>query len=80
MPRLKRLSGKNLIAIFENLGFAVLSTRGSHIKLRRVWLKERQTLTIPNHPDLDPGTCRAIFRQACRYIDPEELRSYFYSK
>ncbi len=79
MPRLKRLSGKEIIAILARFGFVIRSTRGSHIKLQRIHLENQQSLTIPNHPELDPGTCRAIFRQACRYIDPEDLRPWFYS-
>jgi len=29
--------------------------------------------------ELDPGTTRAIFHQASRYISEEELRQYFYA-
>ena len=79
MPRLKRLSGKDILIILERFGFVVISVRGSHSKLRRTHLGEKQTLTIPNHPELDSGTCRAIFRQACRYIDPEKLKPWFYN-
>ena len=79
MPRLRRLSGQAVITILERFGFALVSWRGSHVKMRRMWMGEKQTITIPNHPELDPGTCRAIFRQACRYINPDELKPYFYS-
>jgi predicted RNA binding protein YcfA (HicA-like mRNA interferase family) len=79
VPRLKRLSGKEIIAILARFGFEIRSARGSHIKLQRIFLGNQQSLTIPNHPELDPGTCRAIFRQASRFIDPEELRPWFYS-
>ena len=33
-----------------------------------------QTLTVPAHPELDTGTCRAIFRQATRFVADEDLR------
>lgn len=80
MPKLKRLSGKELIALFARFGFDVTSQRGSHMKLARISASgERQTLTIPNHPELDTGTCRAILRQASRYIPQEQLHPYFYS-
>jgi hypothetical protein len=39
----------------------------------------RQTLTIPNHRELDTGTLKAIYRQALRYVGDEELRPHFYS-
>jgi predicted RNA binding protein YcfA (HicA-like mRNA interferase family) len=79
VPRLKRLSGKEVLSILGRFGFMISSVRGSHIKLQRIYLGNKQSLTIPNHPELDPGTCRAIFRQACRYINPDELRPWFYS-
>jgi len=80
MPKLKRLSGSDAVSIFQHFGFSILSQRGSHIKLRRIsQVGERQTLTIPNHRQLDTGTCRGIFRQACRYISPDDLRPFFYT-
>ena len=80
MPKLRRLSGNEVIASLEHFGFAVLAQSGSHVKLRRVTSTgEKQTLTIPRHKELDTGTLRAIFRQASRYISSDELRSYFYS-
>jgi hypothetical protein len=39
----------------------------------------RQTLTIPNHRELDTGTLKAIYRQALRYVEAKELRPHFYS-
>lgn len=80
MPRLKTLSGPDVVKIFSEFGFLIASQRGSHIKLRRVLPDgTRQALTIPNHRELDTGTLRAIYRQALRYISDEELRQYFYS-
>jgi len=80
MPKLRRLSGVEVIRIFEQFGFAVHSQRGSHVKLRRYGSSgNRQTLTIPYHRELDTGTLRAIFRQATRYITDDKLRPYFYT-
>jgi predicted RNA binding protein YcfA (HicA-like mRNA interferase family) len=80
VPKLKRLSGKAVIAILAGFGFAVVSQRGSHVKLQRVLTSGgRQILTVPSHDELDPGTCRAIFRQASRYIPAEQLHPHFYT-
>jgi len=80
MPKLKRLSAAEVVSILQSFGFFILAQRGSHIKLRRVnQVGEKQTLTVPNHRQLDTGTCQAIFRQACRYISPDDLRPLFYS-
>jgi predicted RNA binding protein YcfA (HicA-like mRNA interferase family) len=80
MPKLKRLSGEEVIKIFASFGFVIAAQRGSHVKLRRVLADgTRQTLTIPNHKELDTGTLRAIYRQALRYIPDTELQPHFYS-
>lgn len=79
-PRLKRLSGREVIAILGRFGFEQVSQRGSHVKLQRIIDAEpKETLTIPVHSELDLGTIRAIFRQASRYIPTEELRQHFYT-
>ncbi|SJM93001.1 Putative periplasmic or secreted lipoprotein (fragment) [Crenothrix polyspora] len=36
MPKLRRLTAKELLAIFARFGFAIVSQRGSHIKLMRM--------------------------------------------
>jgi predicted RNA binding protein YcfA (HicA-like mRNA interferase family) len=80
VPKLKRLSGREVVSILAGFGFTVASQKGSHVKLVRVTPNgERQSLTVPNHPELDTGTCRAILRQASRYIPVTELHTHFYS-
>lgn len=80
MPKLRRLSGAEVVRIFEQFGFTVYAQRGSHVKLRRIgFAGEKQTLTIPTHQELDTGTLRAIFRQAGQYISESELRTWFYT-
>ena len=61
MPRLRRLSGAEIVAILGRFGFTIHSQRGSHIKLRRALPDGTiETLTVPAHRELDTGTCRAI--------------------
>jgi len=80
MPKLRRLSGSEIVKILSIFGFSIFSQRGSHIKLRRITESgEKQSLTIANHSQLDTGTCRAILRQASRYISADELKPYFYT-
>jgi len=79
MPRLKVLSGREVVKIFAKFGFKVVSQRGSHVKLRRVLPDgTKQTLTVPLHDELDKGTLKAIIRQASRFIPEDELKPYFY--
>ncbi len=78
MPKLKVLSSKDIIKILESFDFEVVSQKGSHVKLRRILKETKQTLTIPDHKELDKGTIRAIFNQASKYIPVEELKEFFY--
>lgn len=80
MPKLKRLSGKDVIETFEKFNFSIVAQKGSHVKLRRMANGVNQTLTIPNHKELDRGTIKAIYSQALRYINESELQDHFYSK
>jgi predicted RNA binding protein YcfA (HicA-like mRNA interferase family) len=80
MPKLRTLSGGDLIRMFARFGFREISQRGSHVKLRRVLVNGvRENLTVPSHDELDRGTLQAIYRQASRYITEAELRSHFYT-
>lgn len=79
MPKLRRLSGAQLIAILSGFGFSVVGQKGSHIKLARLISGRRQILTVPNHRELDTGTLRAIYRQAGSFIPETELAKKFYT-
>lgn len=79
--KLRQLSGREVLAALASLGFQAVKTEGSHAKLRRVLPSgERQTLTVPTHKTLSPGTLHAIFRQACRYVAEDDLKPWFFTK
>lgn len=80
MPKLKNLSGADVVAIFESFGFAVSAQRGSHVKLKRKNGMANQTLTVPLHKEMDKGTLKAIYNQASRYIQENDLHPHFYSE
>ena len=81
MPKLKNLSGEELIKIFLTFNFIMAAQKGSHIKLARIKKDgTKQTLTIPNHSEMDKGTLKAIYRQALRYISENELKYHFYNE
>lgn len=80
MPKLKILSGGDIIKIFEEIGFSIEYQKGSHVKLKRMINDNaKQTLTIPRHKELDKGTIKAIYNQALVYVAERDLRKYFYS-
>ena len=79
MPKLRVLSGEEVVRVLSKFGFEVVSQKGSHVKLRRVLPDgTKQTLTVPIHEELDKGTLKAIIRQASRYLPEEELKPHFY--
>jgi predicted RNA binding protein YcfA (HicA-like mRNA interferase family) len=80
-PRLRRLTSRELLRGLAGFGFEVVSTRGSHAKLRRVLPGgDRQILTVPIHNEPAAGTLRAIFRRTCRFVQESELRPLFFRK
>ncbi len=80
MPKLKTLSGKDVVKILEKFGFFVSGQKGSHTKLKRTKGEDSQILTIPNHKELDKGTLKAIYNQSLRYLSDEEMRDHFYGE
>jgi len=69
MPKLRVLSGQDVLRILDSFGFATIAQRGSHIKVRRLLPSgPHQSLTVPLHREIDRGTLMAIYRQACRFI------------
>jgi predicted RNA binding protein YcfA (HicA-like mRNA interferase family) len=80
-PKLRILGGRDVLRALGACGFVVMSTRGSHAKLRRMLADgTRQTLTVPLNRTLAAGTLQAIFRPACRYIPESELRPRFFGE
>jgi predicted RNA binding protein YcfA (HicA-like mRNA interferase family) len=90
MPKLRRLSGQDVVRILERFGFVVIRIRGSHHILRRVVkingsdgkeTEDVQTVNVPVHgrKPLGPGMLRRIYRDTLRYISAKELEGNFYT-
>jgi predicted RNA binding protein YcfA (HicA-like mRNA interferase family) len=81
MSKLRVLSGGEVLKILGEFGFEDYTQRGSHIKLRRVVAGGRiQTITVPNHSEIDRGTLHAIYRQASRFVPESELLHKFFTQ
>ena len=81
MTRLRQMSAREVLRALGKFGFHVVSTRGSHAKLRRVLASgEQQTLAVPLHKQLATGTLHSIFQDACRYIPEADLRPWFFTE
>ena len=81
MPRLRRLSARDIVRLLRGFGFEVISMRGSHAKLVRVRPSGgREILIVPMHRELTAGTAHAIYRQASRFVPVDELRPGFFTE
>jgi len=80
MPRLRRLTAREVLKILADFGFFVGTTRGSDAKVVRVLHSGgRQALTVALDGELAVGTLQAIYRQESRFIAEADLRERFYS-
>jgi predicted RNA binding protein YcfA (HicA-like mRNA interferase family) len=79
MPKLKRLSGKQVLAFCKLQGFELVRQKGSHCNILRVIGGRKQVVTIPNHREIDRGTLTGIYKQLARYVSDNELRVFFYT-
>jgi predicted RNA binding protein YcfA (HicA-like mRNA interferase family) len=89
MPKLRRLSGTEVVKILNGFGFKVVRVRGSHHVLRRTIEIETatgekttvtQTVNIPVHANqtLAIGMMQRIFKDVSYYIPEETLRRHFF--
>lgn len=68
-PSLPRLSGAEVIAALEKLGFVRARQKGSHVMLRR----DQSGSVVPLHRERKTGTLSGVLKQAG--VSLEELQS-----
>ena len=68
MPKLPRVSGREVVKRLERLG----CQRGSHVVLRKDSAEGAVGCVVPLHDDLAVGTLRGVLRQAG--VTAEEFR------
>ena len=79
MPRLRDLSGDDVIGVLRDFGFAVVERKGELVKLRKMTGRgEARTMTFPRVPVLDRLTLTAIYHEASQYVLEVRLRQRFY--
>lgn len=64
MPKLRRLSGREVCKILEAHGFAQVRQRGSHIVMQRKLPGTTITVPVPDHREIKTGTLLSIIRQS----------------
>lgn len=62
MARLPRLSGREVVRVFESLGWEKVRQSSSHIILVREG--HQTTLSVPDHKEVAVGTLRSLIRSA----------------
>lgn len=72
MPKLKKLSGLELVKILCNdFGFVTKRQKGSHVLLVKETAYGKTGCVVPLHRELKMGTLKGILEQAC--ISEEEF-------
>jgi predicted RNA binding protein YcfA (HicA-like mRNA interferase family) len=64
MPKLRQVSGEEVIRALERLGFMQVRQRGSHVVLKKYTLDGVVGCVEPLHDELAIGTLRGILKQA----------------
>jgi len=62
MGKLKVISGKRLVQIFEKFGWVEVRSKSNHIIM--IKSGEIVTLSIPDHDEVAKGTLRSLIRSA----------------
>jgi len=67
MSRLPSVSGQQVVAALQRIGFRIRRQHGSHIIMRRD--EPFAQTVVPEHREIDRGTLRAILRQIDLSVD-----------
>ena len=79
MNKLKQLSGKEVVKIFESHGFIVARTTGSHVRLTLKNDNFSYHVTIPLHDSLKKGLIHGIVKDFEICFGKEEAEKYFFN-
>jgi predicted RNA binding protein YcfA (HicA-like mRNA interferase family) len=64
LAKLRVLSGRDVIRILTDQGFATVRQRGSHIVMQKKLANTTITVPVPDHKELRIGTLQSIIRQS----------------
>jgi predicted RNA binding protein YcfA (HicA-like mRNA interferase family) len=64
LPRLRRLSGRDVCILLEAHGFVRVRQRGSHVVMQKRLESTTITVPVPDHGELRLGTLSSIIRQS----------------
>jgi predicted RNA binding protein YcfA (HicA-like mRNA interferase family) len=64
MPKLRVLSGRQLMAILAEHGFQEVRQKGSHVIMQLTHVDGSVTIPVPDHREIRIGTLMSIVRQS----------------
>ena len=73
MPKLPRISGKEIIRTFEKLGYVQVRQHGSHVIMVKYFDDRKVGCAIPKHDTVAVGTLNGILKQV--HVSTEEFIS-----
>ncbi|KKR91427.1 MAG: YcfA family protein [Candidatus Falkowbacteria bacterium GW2011_GWA2_41_14] len=79
MPKLKQFSGKEIVRIFEEYGFEVRRTVGSHVRLTLMQNDSSYHVTIPLHKQIKKGTLCCIIKDFELCFGKNETENCFFN-
>lgn len=77
MPKLRIVSGKEIISLLSKHHFSILRQKGSHVRL--IHVPSKIEVTVPLHREIDRGTLRSILRTIEPCLTQKELQGVFYT-
>ncbi len=77
MPKLRVISGKDIIAILLKKHFSIVRQKGSHARL--IHIPTGTEVTIPLHREVDRGTLKSILRTIETCMNQKEIHEIFYT-
>lgn len=79
MPRMKVLSGREIVRFLERSGFILVSQNGSHIKMIHTSI-QGSTIIVPNHREVKRGLLGGIIKKCMECLESGTVRDFFYTK
>ena len=75
MPKLPAIKARTFIRYLESVGFTIIRTKGSHVRLRS---NDGRVTTVPMHGNMDipKGLLRKIIREDLEMTLDTFLKSY----
>lgn len=74
-PKLRQISGLDLVKALQKLGYEVVRQKGSHVRLRKTTAVGVHNITVPEHKTVAKGTLNDILTKVSLWnnISKEEL-------